>query len=152
MKSCKYVQETSKKVLFIKTLQIARQNHFYQGLMMKLDSNSTKAVSIENYEIRISRSDFTHIHVYLCRVSFLTTLNIYKDYFKGCHKWCNLMMHSHCARKLWLETIFVLVHHILSVEATASLRQGFCDQGVSWSSLLDELENFATNIFLKLVC
>ena len=53
---------------------------------MNLDSCSTEAESIENYEIRISRSDFTHIHEYLCRVSFLTTLDIYKDYFKGRHK------------------------------------------------------------------
>ena len=51
--------------------------------MLKLDSNSTEAISVKNYKIRISRSNFTHIHVYLCRVSFLTTLNIYKDYFKG---------------------------------------------------------------------
>ena len=50
---------------------------------MDLDSSSTEAVFIENYEIQISRFDFTHIHVYLCRVSFLTTLDIYKDYFKG---------------------------------------------------------------------
>ena len=55
---------------------------------MKLDSNSTKAVSVKNYKIRISRSDFTHIHEYLCRVSFLTTLDIYKDYFKGRLKRC----------------------------------------------------------------
>ena len=48
-----------------------------------LNSNSTEAVSIENYEIQISRSDFMHIQVYLCRVSFLTTLDIYKDYFKN---------------------------------------------------------------------
>ena len=48
-----------------------------------LDSNSTEAVSIENYEIQISKSDFMHIKVYLCRISFLTTLDIYKDYFKG---------------------------------------------------------------------
>ena len=27
-----------------------------------------------------------HILMYLCRVSFLITLNIYKDYFKGRHK------------------------------------------------------------------
>ena len=53
--------------------------------MLKLDSSSTEAVSVKNYKIRISRSNFTHIHVYLCRVSFLTTLNIYKDYFKGHH-------------------------------------------------------------------
>ena len=24
--------------------------------------------------------------MYLCKVYFLTTLDIYKDYFKGCHK------------------------------------------------------------------
>ena len=50
---------------------------------MDLDSSSTEAVSIENYKIQISKSDFTHIHVYLCRISFLIILNIYKDYFKG---------------------------------------------------------------------
>ena len=36
---------------------------------MKLDSSSTKAVSVKDYEIQISKSDFMHIHVYLCRVS-----------------------------------------------------------------------------------
>ena len=51
-----------------------------------LDNNSIEAVSIENYKIQIFRSDFTHIHVYLFRVSFLTTLDIYKDYFKGAIK------------------------------------------------------------------
>ena len=80
--------------------------------MMDLNSSSTEAVSIENYEIQIFRSDFTHIRVYLCRVSFLTTLDIYKDYFKGDQRWCNLMK-SHCACKLWSETEFAQVHHIL---------------------------------------
>ena len=55
---------------------------------MKLDSNLTEAVSVENYKIKTSRSNFTHIHVYLSRVSFLTTLDIYKDYFKGRLKRC----------------------------------------------------------------
>ena len=41
---------------------------------------------------------------------------------------------------------------IFSLEATESLRQEFCNQGVSLSSLLNELKNFAANIFLKLVC
>jgi len=50
-----------------------------------LNSSSIEAVSIENYKIHISKFDFTHIHVYLNRVSFLTTLNIYSDYFKS-HK------------------------------------------------------------------
>ena len=48
-----------------------------------LDNSSIEAIYIKNYEIQIFRSNFTHIHVYLCRVSFLTTLDIYKDYFKG---------------------------------------------------------------------
>ena len=54
--------------------------------MLKLNRSSIEVESIENYEIKISRSDFTHIHEYLCRVSFFTTLDIYKDYFKGRHK------------------------------------------------------------------
>ena len=58
---------------------------------MKLDSSLTKAVFVENYEIRISRFDFTHILVYLCRVFFLTTLDIYKDYFKGHHTRCKVI-------------------------------------------------------------
>ena len=41
---------------------------------------------------------------------------------------------------------------LFSLEAIMSLRQGFCNQGASWSSLLDELKNFAANIFLKFVC
>ena len=59
--------------------------------MMELNTSSTKDVSIENYEIRISRSYFTYIHVYLCRVSFLITLDIYKDYFKGRLKCCKVI-------------------------------------------------------------
>ena len=56
-----------------------------------LDNSSTEAVSIENYKIQISRSDFMHIYVYLCRVSFLTTLDINKDYFKGCYIGCKVV-------------------------------------------------------------
>ena len=81
--------------------------------MLMLDGISTEAVSIDNYKIQIFRSHFTHIHVYSCRVSFLTTLYIYKNYFKGRQGWCNLMQ-SHYACKLWPETEFALVYHILS--------------------------------------
>ena len=72
--------------------------------MLKLDRNLTEVVSIKNYEIRIFRSDFMHILEYLCSVSFLTILDIYKDYFKGCHMRCNLMQ-SDYTRILWLETV-----------------------------------------------
>ena len=50
---------------------------------MMLDSCSIDKLSIEIYENRISSSDFIPICVYMVRVSFLTTLNIYKDYFKS---------------------------------------------------------------------
>ena len=83
LKPCKSVKETSEEVLFTKARQITQQIHIHRGLMMFLDSSLTEAVFIENYEIQISKSDFTHIHVYVSRVSFLITLDIYKDYFKG---------------------------------------------------------------------
>ena len=57
--------------------------------MLKLDGSSTEAISVKNYEIRNFRFDYMHILEYLCRVFsffFLTTLDIYKDYFKGCLK------------------------------------------------------------------
>ena len=76
-------QETSEEDLFIKTQQQSRQKDFYRDLKSKLDTSLTQA---------ISRSDFRPMLVYLYKVSFLTTLYIYKDYFKGrrvCRKWPN---------------------------------------------------------------
>ena len=77
LKPCKSVQETSEEVLFIKTRQInlTRFNKNSRQL-------SIEVVSIENYEIQIFISVFHTYLSYLCRVSF-TTLDIYKDYFKG---------------------------------------------------------------------
>ena len=70
-------QETSEEELFIKARQISRQNPFYRNLMLKLDRSLTKSESTETYEIRISKSDFRPMLKYLCRISFLTTLDIY---------------------------------------------------------------------------
>ena len=50
-----------------------------------LDSCLTDTLSIEKYEIQISRSVFHAYPSYVFRFSFLTTLDIYKDYFKGRH-------------------------------------------------------------------
>ena len=44
-------------------------------------------VSIENYGNQFFRSDFWPMLMYLCKVSFLTTLDIYKAYFKSRHTW-----------------------------------------------------------------
>ena len=62
---------------------MSQQKHIYRGLTLKLDSSSIEVVSIKNYEIRISKYNYMHIQVYLCRGSLLTTLDIYKDYYKG---------------------------------------------------------------------
>ena len=59
-----------------------------------LDSCSTDTFSIAIYENKFFRSDFTHIHVYVFRLSSLTTLNIYKDYFKGHHQVVALVVAS----------------------------------------------------------
>ena len=135
MKPCKFIK--------------ARQNHFYRDLMLKLDKSSTQVVFVENYKIRFFRSDYTYILKYLCRVSFLTTLDIYKDYFKNCQKWCKVLQKNNpCI--LWLETEIALVHHILC--------RNYCvfTSRVLWSRsflifTIDELKNFATKNLPK-VC
>ena len=73
-----------------------------------LDSYSIDRVSVDIYENQFFRSDFTQIHEYMFGLSFLTTLNIYKDCFKGCHRWCTLMqkfLQAYCE----LET-YALIH------------------------------------------
>ena len=42
-------------------------------------------VFIEVTGIQIFKSDFWPMLMYLCRVSFLTTLDLYKAYFRGRH-------------------------------------------------------------------
>ena len=64
-------------------------------------------------ELWNSRFDYTYILEYLCRVSFLTTLDIYKGYFKSRYKWCKALQNNNLCI-LWPETEFALVHHILS--------------------------------------
>ena len=48
-----------------------------------LDNFSIDKLSIEVYEKQIFSSDFHPICGYMFGLSFLITLNIYKDYFKG---------------------------------------------------------------------
>ena len=96
LEPCKSIQELSEKVLFIKTRQM---------YLLRFNIWSSTAVSIEDYEIQISRSVFHTYLSYLYKISFLTTLHIYNDYFKDCLRWCNLMQ-SDYSLKLWPETIF----------------------------------------------
>ena len=48
-----------------------------------LNSFSIDKLSIEVYENQFFRDNFTSICEYMFGLSFLTTLNIYKDFFKG---------------------------------------------------------------------
>ena len=79
-----------------------------------LDNFSTDKLSIEIYEIQFFRADFTSICKYM--FCFLTTLNIYKDCFKGRQRLrkCETKL---CSCKLWPKTEFALVH--LSFEEVA---------------------------------
>ena len=86
-----------------------------------LESCSIDKLSIEIYENQIFSSDFTPIIVYFFRLSFLITLNIYKDYFKGRHSWYNWMQ-KFFTSILWPET-YALVHLSLKEAAAFVLRK-----------------------------
>ena len=81
-----------------------------------LNSCSIDTLSIKIYENQFSRSNSTRIRVYLFRLSFLTTLNIYKGYFKGRHSGCKWMKLDAKVlfKKIVTEDKFSLVH--LSLE------------------------------------
>ena len=98
---------------------------------------SNEDQEVLGYKIRISRSNFWPMLKYLYRVSFLTTLDIYKTYFKGCH-----------TSKIYVES--ALVHYFL--------QRNYCifTLRVSWPMsflifIVDELKNFATNNLFKLL-
>ena len=51
--------------------------------LIKFNLTHSTALSIKNYENQFFRFDFTHIHVYVFRLYFLITLNIYKNYLRA---------------------------------------------------------------------
>ena len=84
-------QETSEEKLFTKVGQIARHlridslTYSYLSRFNEAQQILSIEVSIKNYGIQIFISDFRPMLMYLCRVSFLTTLEIYKAYLRSCH-------------------------------------------------------------------
>ena len=86
VKYCSHANLTKKQVKKSYSLKLNRyldKNNIYRDLRAKFDRSSTEVESLEIYEIRIFRSDFQLMLTCMCRVSFLTTLDIYKAYFKG---------------------------------------------------------------------
>ena len=100
-------------------------------------------------EAQFFRTVFHPIHECMFGLSFLTTLNIYKDYFKGHKRWHKLhksRFHK-CEEECdWKPSLPYFLKKLLCLYII-----GFCDQATLWSSSRDELKNFATNILLKLV-
>ena len=70
------------------------KTHTLTNFISRFKMWSLTAISIKNYENQFFRFDITHVHVYVFRFSFLITLNIYKDFFKGRHTWCKWMQRS----------------------------------------------------------
>ena len=84
MKACKFVQETSEKVLIHYSLTAARQIAIYWGLIR------LNIYYLSRYLSRIMEISFLDLIFGLCLCvcvgfSFLTTLDIYKTYFRGHH-------------------------------------------------------------------
>ena len=69
-----------------------------------LDSFSIDKLSVKIYEEQIFNYDFHPIRRYMFRLSFLTTLDLYKDCFKGRQKLreCEAKF---CSYKLWLKIV-----------------------------------------------
>ena len=116
-----------------------------------LDSFSIDKLFVEIYEEHIFSYDFHPIRRCMFRLSFLTMLNIYKDYFKTCHNYasrCNLMQNFFISI-LWLDicpSLSFSWRNYCVCTPLGFVTKEFCDL-----HRLDELKNFATNILLKLV-
>ena len=84
-------QEISEEKLFTKARQIARHlrtdssTDSYLSRFNEAQQILSIEVSIKITGIQIFKSDFWPMLMYLYRVSFLTTLDIYKAYFRGRH-------------------------------------------------------------------
>ena len=79
------------------------------------EESSIEAESVEIYKMKISISNFQLMMTCLCRVSFLTTLDIYKTYFKGHHTWRTHALSVQVPNSLWKKLL-----HLCAL--------GFCNQ------------------------
>ena len=135
-------------------MQISPTNKWRSSDSLKLNSCSTDSylsrfnearqilsieVYIENYGNQSFRSDFWSMLMYLCRISFLTTLNIYKVYFRG----CNIREYKENICKRWLMpySLWKKLLHLCALGVTKCLL----------IFIVDEVKNFTANIFFKLV-
>ena len=127
-------------------MQICPRNKWRSTDSLKLNSCSTNSylsrfnearqilfieVSIENYENQFFRSDFRPMLMYLCRVFFLTTLDIYKAYFRGRH----IREYKENTWKMWPMPYF-LCKKLLRLCALGFCNQVLLDLHCWWSEEL----------------
>ena len=114
-------------------MQISPTNKWRSSDSLKLNSYSTDSclsrfnearqilsieVYIENYRNQFLRSDFRFMLMYLCRISFLTILNIYKVYFRDGH--IREYKENICKRWLMPYSLWKKLLHLCAL--------GFCNQ------------------------
>ena len=80
--------------------------------------SSIATLSIKNYDFRISRPEIQPSLAYLFKVSFLTTLDIYKVYFKGRH---TRIQRPRDLFSLWEATAFVCYRVLYPSASKSSL-------------------------------
>ena len=127
-------------------MQIYPRNKWRSADSLKLDSCSTDSylsrfnearqvlsieISIENYENQFFRFDFRPMLMYLSRVSFLTTLDIYKAYFRGRH----IREYKENICKKWLKP-YSLWKKLLRLCALGFCNQVLLDLHCWWSEKL----------------
>ena len=95
-------------------------------------------LSVELYEIQFFRYDFRPMLMCLCRVSFVTTLDIYKAYFRGCHR--REYKENICKR--WP------MPNSLKKKLLRLCILGFCNQVLLDLHCFDEVKNFVANNLL----
>ena len=98
----------------VKKICLKLDTNCYWGLMKKLDTSSTQARPIKNYDFKFLRSEIRPMITWLIRVSLSTTLVIYKTYFKS---------HQVQKRRCRTHTLCVKLLHLYALK--------FCNQVLS---------------------
>ena len=96
-------------MLKLDSLHLSRLKNYWSSW---LNNKLNRWLSIEVYETQFFRAVFHPILEYVFRLSFLITLNIYKDYVEGCQRLRKLHKcdAKSCSCKLWPKTKLTLVH------------------------------------------
>ena len=115
LKPCKSIQESSEEVMDFKARQLVSIEVY--KVVSTWCSTASQQISYLLRFMKISFQFWFHFNRgYMFGLSFLTTLNIYKNCFKGHQRLCKYEAKL-CSWKLWSKIEFASVH--LSLEEAA---------------------------------